>query len=239
MSHLIVSELASKWFSDYSRLAYWVSNRWCKRFLNCSSRDYSADELAELVQDAVCRGYGRFLKRCTTDICGQSERKRWVCQCTMHGVRDAIRSKSSFGSITDGAAVRDDIMNRGVRAKPGFVHGNDDEKQNAIDQVDYQPVTHAVQQWELELLAERELPSHLRDTAVYAACGLSQQQSALLQEVTSRTVRNRLREIREYLSPQTNVYATICGALLACLNDGNSKGDEPLIQTLSVELAAQ
>ncbi len=238
MSHPIVSQLASQWFSEYSRLAYWIARQWCKRLLDYSARRYSADELAELAQDAVCRGYDRFAKRCATDICGQSERRQWVCQCVMRGVRDTIRSKSCFGSITDGVAVRDDAMNRFTRAHAGYVHGHDNEKQDALDQLHYQPVPHAVQQWELEQLAERELPDHLRLTAVYAACGLTQEQSAIIQGVTSRTVRKRLREAREYLAPELSIYAIVCDALRACMNQQDERNNEPA-QPLLTESAAQ
>ena len=110
------------------------------------------------------------------------------------------------------------MMNRCHRVKPCFVHGDDNEKQNALEQVGYVPIIHAVQRWECEQLIERELPAHLRATAIYATCGLIQEQSAILQGVTARTVRSRLAEIRKVLDPQTNIYAVVCEALSSCLD---------------------
>jgi DNA-directed RNA polymerase specialized sigma24 family protein len=213
-----VSKLAAQWFDEYSRLAYWLARRWSARLLAYRARGWSADELEELAQDAVCRGYDRFLKRCQREVCGASDRKRWVCQCVIMGARDAIRRKSTFGSISSPVAVRDDAMNRYQRVTLGFTHGDDSEKQNALEQVGYVPIDHPVQRWELEQLVSRELPAHLQATALYAACDLTQEQSAILQGVTDRTVRNRLAEIRALLDSQANVYAVICEALLSCLD---------------------
>ena len=213
-----VSQLAAQWFDEYHRLAYWIARRWGQRLLAYRGRSYSANELEELAQDAVCRGFDRFAKRCQREVCGLSVRKRWVCQCVTKGAHDAIRCKSRFGSITAPASVRDDVMNRCQRVVTGFVHGNDNEKQDALTQVASVPIDHPVQRWELEQLIERELPAHLRLTALYAACDLTQEQSAILQGVTDRTIRSRLTEIRNLLSPQTNVYAIICEALQECLD---------------------
>ena len=217
MFQSIVREFASQWFDDYSRLAYFVARRWTRRLLDCQARSYSASEIDELAQDAICRAYDRFAKRCAREICGESDRKSWVCQCVVRGVRDAIRAKSRFDSLSAGVAVRDDVMNRCVRVSTGFVHGDDDER-DALD-VEAKPVDHAVQRWELEQLIGSELPADLQPTATYAACGLTQAQSALLQGVTDRTVRNRLQDIRNHLSPSPNPYAVICDALRACLDE--------------------
>jgi RNA polymerase sigma factor (sigma-70 family) len=213
-----VSGLASQWFDEYSRLAYWLARRWSRRLLDCRARGYSFDELEELAQDAVCRGYDRFLKRCQREVCGASDRKRWVCQCVIRGARDAIRRKSTFGSLTSPVAIRDDAMNRYQRVTPGFTHGDDSERQDALAQVSYVPIDYPVQRWELEQLIARELPAELQASALYAACGLTQEQSATLQGVTARTVRNRLAEIRKLLDSQANVYAVICEALSSCLD---------------------
>ena len=70
MSKSMVSELAKQWFEDYARLAYWVAWRWSERLLNGKARSYSPTDLEELAQDAVCRGYDRFAKRCQNEICG-------------------------------------------------------------------------------------------------------------------------------------------------------------------------
>ena len=192
-----VSDLSSQWFAEFDRLVYWVARRFVRRFLYRRARDFNGSELEELAQDAICRGYDRFAKRCQREVCGESDRKRWVCQCVICGARDAVRCKSRFGSISSRVEVRDDAMNRFSRVRLGYVHGNDDEKQDALEQVNYQPVTYAVQRWELEQLIDGELPTHLRPTALYAAIGLTQETSAALQGVTDRTVRNRLRDIPE------------------------------------------
>lgn len=233
MSHSMASELVQQWFTEYHRLAYWVARRWSRRLLDCKAREYSSDELAELAQDSVCRGWDRFAKRCKREVCGESDRKRWVCQCVMGGVRDAVRAKSRFGSVTDPVVVRADAMNRCRRVKPGFVHGADDERQDALNRVHYEPVAYAVQRWELEELVETELPPHLRQTALFAACGLTQDQSAILQGVTDRTVRNRLKEIREYLAPDWNIYGVICGALVACMDKPRKREGQPLLPILA------
>lgn len=226
-----VSQLAAQWFDEYHRLAYWLARRWAQRLLAYRGRSYSANELEELAQDAVCRGFDRFAKRCQREVCGLSVRKRWVCQCVIKGARDAVRSKSRFGSISAPASVRDDVMNRCQRVDNGFTHGNDNEKQDALTHASYTPIDHPVQRWELEQLVARELPAHLQATALYAACGLTQDQSAVLQGVTDRTIRTRLTEIRNLLWPQSNVYAVICEALQECL-------DKPRRQrTLSALLA--
>ena len=109
-------------------------------------------------------------------------------------------------------------MNRGTRVDAGFVHGSDDERHDLLEQVQYQPVHYAVQRWEVEELIQRELPSHLQATALYAACDLTHDQSAILQGVTGRTVRSRLREIREILCPEFSFGAVVLAALQSCLD---------------------
>jgi len=164
MSDSTLSQLVAQWFNEYHRLAYWLARRWARRSLAYRARRYSANELEELAQDAVCRGFDRFAKRCQREVCGLSDRKRWVCQCVIKGALDAVRSKSRFGSITEPVAVRDDAMNRCQRVDAGFSHGTDNEKQDALAQASYAPIDHPVQRWELEQLVERELPAHLRAT---------------------------------------------------------------------------
>ena len=199
MSHSIVCTSASQWFSENHRLAYWMAQRWCQRLLAYRGRFVSSNELDELAQDAVCRGYDRFLKRCTAQACGASDCRRWACQCLIFAAKDAIRAKSTFGSITSGTAVRDDVMNRRVRVNPGFVHGSDDEQQDALAQVEYQPVPSPVQRWELEQVAHRELPADLAEVCTLVATGLTQLQVGLLLGVTARTIRKRLQAARQYL----------------------------------------
>ena len=109
-------------------------------------------------------------------------------------------------------------MSRCQRVDTGFVHGNDNEKQDALSQAAYVAVDYPVQRWELEQLVAHELPAHLQATALYAACGLTQEQSAILQSVSDRTIRNRLAEIRALLCPQVDVGAIVCEALQECLD---------------------
>lgn len=210
-------ELYSQWFADHSRLAYWIARRWCQRLLDHRGADYSADLLAELVQDAVCRGYGRFCKRCAREAPGKSQRKAWVAQCVIRGVRDALKQKSTFGSISSPVAVRDDCMNRCQRSRPGFTHGSDQEKSDALEQVGYVPLEHAAQRWEVEQVLQAELPERLQLSALYRAMGLTDEQSAVLQGVSARTVRNRLAEVREYLDPSISVYAVVYAAVAECI----------------------
>jgi DNA-directed RNA polymerase specialized sigma24 family protein len=114
---------------------------------------------------------------------------------------DAIRSKSTFGSISSPSAVRDDVLNRRKRVDLNRRRDRDiDETGNALDHIEYQPVEYDVQRWEVEQVADRELPVHLRSTAVNRACGMTLQQSATLQGVSVRTVSYRLRQAQAYLS---------------------------------------
>jgi DNA-directed RNA polymerase specialized sigma24 family protein len=233
MFQATLSGLVSQWFDEYARLAYWVARRWVRRLSDRFARDCSPDELEELAQDAIARGFDRFAKRCAKSVCGSSDRKAWVCQCVVRGARDAIRAKSRFGSVSDGVAVRDDAMNRYARVSAGFVHGDDNEKQDALEAVHYTPVVYAVQRWELEEIINRELPPHLRATALYAAIGFTQEQSGILQEVSDRMVRYRLQEIRDYLDPNANIYAIVCAALQACMNKPRKSDGQPLLPFLA------
>ena len=47
MFDFTVSSLASQWFDEYVRLAYWIARRWSRRLLDSRARGYSADELEE------------------------------------------------------------------------------------------------------------------------------------------------------------------------------------------------
>jgi len=127
-------------------------------------------------------------------------------------------------------------MNRFNRVRPGFVHGTDNERQDALEQVGYVPLPCAVQRWELEELVERELPPNLRLTGLYAALGLTQDASGILQGVTDRTIRNRLRDIRNHLNPDGNIYAIVCAALQACMDKPRKQG-QSLLPILADALA--
>jgi hypothetical protein len=72
---------------------------------------------------------------------------------------------------------------------------------------------------------------------VFAAVGLTQQQSAVLQKCSERTVRNRLREIREILDPRPNIYEVIVSALEACLDKPRKQDGQPLLPILETAIA--
>ena len=69
---------------------------------------------------------------------------------------------------------------------------------------------YAVQRWELEELAERELPFHLRQTSLYAACGLTQEQLAFDAGISRNYV--SLLELNEK-SPTVDLLLRLCGAM--------------------------
>ena len=69
---------------------------------------------------------------------------------------------------------------------------------------------YAVQRWELEELAERELPFHLRQTSLYAACGLTQEQLAFEAGISRNYV--SLLELNEK-SPTVDVLLGLCWAM--------------------------
>ena len=200
MSHCTPSDVVAKWFTKHARLVYWLARNRCYGLLHARTGDCSPDRVEEIAQDAVCRAYDRMLKRCKRQPCPESECRDWICQCVKMASFDACRAKSTFGSITSPSVVRDDVMNRRHRVQLSSRGDRDnDETSDTLQQVEYKPVTYHAQRWELEQVAERELPVHLRPTAVSRACGMTLQQSATLQGVSSRTVSYRLREAQAYL----------------------------------------
>ena len=217
MSERIANGVFGQWFSEYIRLAYWVGRRTVWRRLTRQGRDFTTDDIKELAQDAVSRGFDRFAKRCRQTLPGMDNRKSWVCQCVIRGACDATRNRSRFGAISDRSAIAADAMNRFRRVRPSGRHGTDEERE-FLD-VEYVPVVPVVQRWEVEELVDKWLPEHTRQTAVYAAMGFSQPDSALLQRCSERTVRNRLKDIREYLDPSVNWYAVLCCALECARRD--------------------
>jgi hypothetical protein len=68
-------------------------------------------------------------------------------------------------------AVRDDCLNRRQRSRPGFVHGNDEEHDDALEQVGYVPMAHPAQRWDVEQVLQAELPERLHLSTLYAAMG--------------------------------------------------------------------
>ena len=235
MSKCTTNALAKVWFDEYVRLAYWIGHKWTRRLLDYKGIEYAASDIEEYAQDAVAHGYDRFCKIVHKKVKGK-DRKKWVCRCMVRACRDAVRNKSRFGSVSSRYSVRDDAMNprRFDGKKRIGTHGTDGEREY-LDPI-YEPVPHAIQQWEIRQVAEC-LPEHLQDTATYAAVGLTQAQSALLQKCSDRTVRNRLREIREILDPTPNIYAVIVSALEACLDKPRKRDGQPLLPILQTALA--
>jgi DNA-directed RNA polymerase specialized sigma24 family protein len=218
MSNATTNHLARQWFAQHIALAYWIARRRVVRLLDRAGYDYAASQVEELVQDAVARGYDRFCKVVLSKVTGKTA-ARWVGRCMVRACRDAVRNRSRFGSVTPPTVVRDDAMNRFRRVRPSGRHGSDEER-DYLD-VEYTPVTPEPQRWEVEAEIERQgIPEKLRQTAVFSAMGFTQEQSALLQGCTDRTVRNRLAEIRAYLDPQAESwYVIIADALRASLAD--------------------
>ncbi len=217
MCERIANGVFGQWFSENIRLAYWLARRTVVRSLVRKGLDTAASNVEELAHDAVCRGFDRFAKRCAKELPSLDNRKRWMCQCVFRGACDATRNRSRFGAVSDRSAIAADAMNRFRRVRPMGRHGTDNEREY-LD-VEYVPVVPEVQRWEVEELADKWLPKHTRKTAVYAAMGFSQPESALLQDCSERTVRNRMKDIREYLDPSVNIYAVLCSALECARRD--------------------
>ncbi len=230
MSKSTTNQLANVWFNEYVRLTYWIGRVWTRRLLDWKGKSYAANDIEELAQDAVARGYDRFAKRCTRKLPQEDNRKKWICQCMVRACQDAVRNKSRFGSVSSRYSTRDDVTNRFRRIRP-----KTDEQCDFFEPVD-EPIAHPVQQWEIREVV-RCLPEHLQDTAVYASVGLTQQQSALLQKCCERTVRNRLREIREILDPTPNIYTVIVSALEAYLDKPPKRDGQSLSPILETALA--
>ena len=217
MSKANVNVLARQWFGEDMGLVYGVAWKWARRFIGMSGLDYAAArDLEEIVQDGVCRGYAEFAGMATR-VRGVERRKR-VCVCVIRGVRRAVRGKSRFGNPSTPSAVRADAMNRWTRVRPDGRHGTDQER-DYLD-VEYVPVTPPAQRWEVEeLVVANGIPERYRKTAIYAAMGLSQVESAMLQGVDERTIRNHLKAIRQHLDPMGTLYGIVCWALEVARKD--------------------
>ncbi len=205
MSKSTVLDLASQWFGEHTKLAYWIAG---KELTNqVRARGMKHYEMDELMQDTVARAYGRFVARCEKRIPKPDERKDWVATCVQFAVKDTIRNKSTFGYDleSDRYAVRSDATSQLRRTE-------------LTAEPHTPPDTHPIEDWEIQRVVEREgIPKRLQATALNAAMGLTQRASARRQGVHERTIRNRLRDIREHLSPNVipNAYATIVAALQA------------------------
>jgi DNA-directed RNA polymerase specialized sigma24 family protein len=202
-------------FQAHVGLVYAIARKWCPKILARLGKHIPPDEIQETIQDAVCRALNAMLQRCDRQLPKLPERKAWVAQCAMSGVKNACKTARRFGNPAPQAGYVDAMARRGSPEIGAFRHGLDAERQSVLEQVHYVPVEYGVQRWEVEELLQRErLPEHLHKTALYAAMGLTQADSALLQGVTDRTIRNRLQEIRQYLNPSSpNVYSVVVEAL--------------------------
>jgi len=200
------------------RLVYGVAWKWARKAMALSGRDYSAArDLEEIVQDGVCRGYALFVKR-VYHVRGIERQKR-VVQCVIRGVQNAVRAKSAFGSPSTPTEVRDDAMNRWHRERPRSGHGTDKER-DYLEGVEYVPVTPVAQRWEIEeLVRQNDIPERYQKTAIFAALGFTQGQSAFVQGVDERTVRNHLKAIRQHLDPMGSLYGIVCWALECARQD--------------------
>ena len=160
-------------------------------------------EMEELVQDGVCRACGSFLSRCEERLPDVEERKDWVVQCAIFATKRACVAKTTFGNPEPKTGYVDAMDRRGS-FRP---ESDEDWYGDALEAVHNQPVEYEVQRWEIEELLEREhVPLKLRKTAVYAAMGISQEESALLQGCCTKTVQNRMSELQEYFNPAYAVF---------------------------------
>ena len=204
MSQCTSTGWLSQCFEEHKRLAYWLARHWTARLLAHRGRFVSAELLEELAQDAVCRGFSRLI-RCEAK---PENPKAFMCSAITYGALDALRAKSTFGSISESAAIRGDAMNRFVR-----VTTDNDGARDLLDGIASESKPMPATRCEIEFVADRELPEHLRATAVHAAIGLTQSDSAKIQGATVRTVGRRIAEVRRYLNPSPNAYAAVVEAL--------------------------
>ena len=219
MSERSVNGVFSQWFSEYIKLAYWVGRRFVRRRLDRKGSNYSASDVKELAQDAVCRGFDRFAKRCWKGLPAADDRKRWVCQCVVRGAFDATRNRSRFGSVSAPAAIRDDATARFRRIRPAARHGSDSER--ALLEPEYRPCPPIVTPEEVTQAADSLLPkAEWRLLAVLKANqDLDNEQLAKLYGCTSRTIRSRFIEIKEYLDPSLSWVWKIAQGLEAARRD--------------------
>jgi DNA-directed RNA polymerase specialized sigma24 family protein len=203
-------------FDNLLPLAYFLARKRVIAHLVRSGVEALPDRVAELAQDTVCRAYDKYGKRCSkSPPADDATVRKYVVQCTVYAARDACRSKSTFGSVSSPTAIQNDAFHRYKRTRPDGIHGTDEER--ALLDPPEQPVSQEAQGWEVRKIAEDNLPPELVDTAVFAATGIDQELSAKAQGCTSRTIRNRLAQIRGILDPRTNIYAVIVSALRDCM----------------------
>jgi DNA-directed RNA polymerase specialized sigma24 family protein len=209
------AQIGREVFANNVKLVYSIARKWCPRMLAWRGVYVAPAELDEYVQDAVCRAYGNFMQRCERSLPAVSERRAWVGQCAMSGVKNATKTARRFGNPVPQPGYIDAMNRRGNSRGLSFRHGSDEERRKALESIPCREENPSpAEPKELLALLDREgLKAELRDTAFYAMIGLSTEQSGQLQGVTDREVRYRLQEIREYLNPNANPYYVIVSAL--------------------------
>jgi DNA-directed RNA polymerase specialized sigma24 family protein len=215
MCESTTNTVARQWFAVHIARAYLTARHQVVRLLDRAGYDYTPSDVEELIQDTVCRGYASFCKVVLSKATVKNM-EHWIYRCVVLASRDAVRNRSTFGSVSSHTAVRDDAMNRLHRVIPTGPHGTDGEMD-----VEYVPVVPEAQRWEIEAEIERQgIPKKLRMTAVYEALDFTQEDSAKLQGCTDRTVRNHLSQIRAFLDPEAESwYVIIVDALKESLAD--------------------
>jgi DNA-directed RNA polymerase specialized sigma24 family protein len=220
---------ARVWFSQFATLAYWIARKWTRGIKACQGVFLTTDELEELTQDAVCRGWDRFSRRCESGIPSDEETaKEWLCQCSLYAARDTVRRKSAFGTESTPAQIRGDAYQRFQREGRNLRYVPQRGKPEFSDDTD------------LRAFVDRELAElspKLRDVAYQLALGHTHVTIASDLGIAERTVRNRRKAIREHLAPTPNVYATIVAAVEACRDKPRKRNSQPLSPILEAALA--
>jgi RNA polymerase sigma factor (sigma-70 family) len=216
-------------FSQHIRLAYWIARKWTRGIKACQGVFLTTDELEELTQDAVCRGWDRFSRRCESGLPSDEEAgKEWLCQCCLYAARDTVRRKSAFGTESTPAQIRGDAYQRFQREGRNLRYVPQLAKPESPDDADLRAFV------DQELA---ELSPKLRDVAYQLALGHKHAAIANDLGISERTVRNRRKAVREHLAPSPNIYATIVAALEACLEKPYRRDGQPLSPILEAALA--
>jgi RNA polymerase sigma factor (sigma-70 family) len=198
---------ARELFSQHIRLAYWICRKWTRGIRACQGVFLTTDELEELTQDAVCRGWDRFSRRCDSGLPSDEEiAKEWLCQCCLYAARDAVRRKSTFGTESTPAQIRGDAYQRFQREGRNLRYVPQRGKPEFSDDADLRAFV------DQELA---ELSPKMRDVAYRLATGMKPGKVAAELGIARRTVTYRRSVIRDHLAPSPNIYATIVAALQA------------------------
>ena len=181
--HMTAQEL----FGERIRLAYGVAWKHCRRLLR--SRQRERDELDELVQDAVCRGLDQFIKRCSKRGMPDSQQAdKWVAQAVFFACKTTCSTERRLGSEIPTAGYVD-AMNR-------------DQDGDWDDHMQRLPSWYGPSEGQMRRFLQHEgLPKPLFLTALNACMGDTKHESAVRQRVSTRTVYDSYRKLRE-------IYAT-------------------------------